>query len=59
MNKEFFKAGRPLFVEIGGEWSIDGTSLETGQLYLLAKKHRGMLVETEHRYYGKSLPFGT
>jgi len=59
VNNEFFKTGQPLFIEVGGEWTIDGTALKSGQMYSLAKKHHGMLVETEHRYYGKSLPFST
>ncbi|KAB0790982.1 hypothetical protein PPYR_05208 [Photinus pyralis] len=54
----FFKPGGPLFVEVGGEWTIDGSSLVMGGLAELAEEHNGFLVETEHRYYGKSLPFG-
>ncbi|KAB0790980.1 hypothetical protein PPYR_02780 [Photinus pyralis] len=58
VRRSFFRRGNPLFIEIGGEWTIDGSALLSGQMYKLAKKHHGMLVETEHRYYGKSLPFG-
>lgn len=54
----FYKPGGPLFIEVGGEWTIDGISLFTGGIAQLAEEHNGMLVETEHRYYGDSLPFG-
>ncbi|KAK4878001.1 hypothetical protein RN001_010507 [Aquatica leii] len=59
VKKNFFRKGSPLFLEIGGEATISEDDLLSGQLYKLAKKHRGMLVEPEHRYYGKSLPFST
>ncbi|XP_031330176.1 putative serine protease K12H4.7 [Photinus pyralis] len=57
-SDKFFKSGGPLFIEVGGEWTIDGSSLMMGGLAELAQEHNGFLVETEHRYYGKSLPFG-
>lgn len=57
--EEFFEEGSPLFIEVGGEWSIHGKWFLSGQLHKLAKKHKGMLIETEHRYYGKSLPLST
>ncbi|KAF5285120.1 hypothetical protein FQA39_LY16809 [Lamprigera yunnana] len=59
VKKTFFRKGGPLFLEIGGESTIDEGDITSGQLYKLAKQHKGMLVETEHRYYGKSLPFST
>lgn len=59
VNERFYKPGGPLFIEVGGEWKIDGTNLIVGTFAQLAKQHNGMLVETEHRYYGESLPFGT
>ena len=58
MRKNFFRKGNPLFLEIGGESTIDGSELTSGPIYKLAKRHHGMMVVTEHRYYGKSLPFG-
>lgn len=55
-NDEFFVNNGPIFIMLGGEWAISTGYLQTGQLYLNAKNHQGMMYYTEHRYYGKSRP---
>lgn len=42
---------------IGGEWEIGPSHISRGtMLYDMAKKHNGLLIYTEHRYYGKTQP---
>lgn len=52
--------GSPIFVIMGGEGGIPP---EVGIFYpwiseVLAKTHRALVLEPEHRFYGESLPFG-
>jgi pimeloyl-ACP methyl ester carboxylesterase len=57
-NWEHFKgAGSPVFLYIGGEGAL-GKSSVGDHLYMsyLAKKHGGVMVSVEHRFYGKSWP---
>ncbi|CAM9203301.1 unnamed protein product, partial [Ectocarpus fasciculatus] len=58
VNKEFWGgAGHPMFVFIGGEGE-ESCSRLTSKMYVyeLAKQHRAMLVNVEHRFYGESYP---
>lgn len=55
-NGEFFKAGAPMFIFLGGEWEISPGYVITGQMFDMAKKTNGMMYYTEHRYYGDSQP---
>ncbi|XP_076243025.1 putative serine protease K12H4.7 [Calliopsis andreniformis] len=55
-NDEHFKEGGPIFIMIGGEWSISKGYLQGGLMYELAVDHNAMMYYTEHRYYGKSRP---
>lgn len=49
--------GGPIFIYVGGEWTISTGSISAGShIYDLAKEHNGTLFYTEHRYYGKSHP---
>lgn len=42
---------------IGGEWQIGPGHISPGQLvYDMAKESNGLLIYTEHRYYGKTRP---
>lgn len=56
-NNRYFKAGGPIFIFIGGEWTISAGSIEEGQhITDMANEMGGILFYTEHRYYGKSHP---
>jgi serine protease 16 len=58
LNKQFWGgAGYPVFVFIGGEGQESCTRL-TSKMYLydLAQEHSALLVNVEHRFYGKSYP---
>ncbi|CAD6995784.1 unnamed protein product [Ceratitis capitata] len=55
-NDNYFKEGGPIFIYVGGEWSISSLSIRTGHFVDMVKEHDGLLFYTEHRYYGKSLP---
>lgn len=42
---------------IGGEWQISEGHIRAGQLiYDLAEEFHGLLIYTEHRFYGKTRP---
>lgn len=42
---------------IGGEWQIGPGHILPGQLiYDMAKENNGLLIYTEHRFYGKTRP---
>jgi len=56
MNDEFFEAGGPMFIMLGGEWEISPDLISGGHFYDMAKEHKAMLYYTEHRYYGESKP---
>lgn len=55
-NREHFKAGGPIFIYVGGEWTISAGSISGGHWYDIAKDLNGILFYTEHRYYGESKP---
>lgn len=49
--------GFPIFVFIGGEGAESCSRLtERMHVYELAKQHKALLVNVEHRFYGKSYP---
>ncbi|ALC46985.1 CG3734 [Drosophila busckii] len=56
LNEALYKAGAPLFIYLGGEWTISAGSITGGHIYDMAKEHNGLLAYTEHRYYGQSKP---
>ncbi|EDW14838.2 LOW QUALITY PROTEIN: uncharacterized protein Dmoj_GI23098 [Drosophila mojavensis] len=56
LNDVFFKAGGPMFIYLGGEWTISNGFITAGHMYDMAKEHNGLLAYTEHRYYGESHP---
>ena len=51
--------GYPVFVFIGGEWEESCDTLMEGGLFLwdLAQYHNALLLNIEHRFYGRSFPF--
>jgi serine protease 16 len=58
VNKEFWGgAGHPMFVFIGGEGQ-ESCSRLTSKMYMyeLAKQHRAVMINVEHRFYGESYP---
>ncbi|XP_055524234.1 putative serine protease K12H4.7 isoform X2 [Wyeomyia smithii] len=55
-NREHYRPGGPLFVMVGGEWTISAVSISSGHFYDMAKSLGAYLCYTEHRYYGLSRP---
>lgn len=55
-NGQYFKDGGPIFIYLGGEWTINEISLMGGQIFDMAEEHDGYMFYTEHRYYGESYP---
>ncbi|CAK1540256.1 unnamed protein product [Leptosia nina] len=56
-NLQYFRPNGPVFIYLGGEAEANPRFLSTGIVYELAKETSGAMFMTEHRYYGKSLPF--
>lgn len=59
MNKEFYKAGGPVFLMIGGEGAISSKWMGEGAWIHYAKEHNAYCFQLEHRYYGASRPTPT
>lgn len=55
-NGDHYVAGGPLFIYIGGEWSISAGWVQGGHMYDMAREMGGYVFYTEHRYYGASFP---
>jgi hypothetical protein len=55
-NSKFLTQDGPIFIYVGGEWSITEGWLQTGHMYDMAKQLNGTMFYTEHRYYGQSRP---
>ncbi|XP_004924048.1 putative serine protease K12H4.7 isoform X1 [Bombyx mori] len=57
-NEEFFGGnGYPIFILVGGEWTIVEGWLRAGNMFEMARENRGYQIYTEHRYYGQTLPY--
>ncbi|KAJ3325904.1 hypothetical protein HDV06_002289 [Boothiomyces sp. JEL0866] len=54
VDDEFYDSakGGPIFLEMGGESSINATFLPYELHYELAQRYNGLLIILEHRYYG-------
>ncbi|EDW68117.1 thymus-specific serine protease [Drosophila virilis] len=59
LNDEFQTDGSPIFIFLGGEWEASPGMIQQGHWYDMAKEHNGVLIYTEHRYYGESVPTET
>lgn len=55
-NDQYFQPGGPIFIYVGGEWTISAGWLQTGHMVDMAKELNGTMYYTEHRYYGQSHP---
>lgn len=56
-NNQFFRPDGPIFIYVGGEWTISAGSIAPGNhFYDMAREFNANLFYTEHRYYGESHP---
>lgn len=56
VNAQLHKPGGPVFLHISGESASDPNMMVYGQWYKWAKEHHALMLQLEHRYYGKSRP---
>ncbi|XP_055693685.1 putative serine protease K12H4.7 [Lutzomyia longipalpis] len=55
-NDEFYQPGGPLFIYVGGEWSVSPGWILGGHMFDMAREMNGYMFYTEHRYYGQTRP---
>ena len=58
ISEEYWCEGCPIFLYLGNEADIKMFVNNTGIMWENAKSFRAMVLFVEHRYYGKSIPFG-
>lgn len=58
ITEQYWKGHGPIFFYTGNEGDITGFQRASGLLTDLAPKFGALVVFAEHRYYGKSMPFG-
>ncbi|KIH52723.1 serine carboxypeptidase S28, partial [Ancylostoma duodenale] len=66
LNNTFYKPGGPIFFYTGNEGDVEDFATATtlireqfkGMIWDLAPRFNAAIVFAEHRFYGKSLPFG-
>ncbi|XP_017967445.1 putative serine protease K12H4.7 [Drosophila navojoa] len=56
-NAKYHEPQGPMYIFLGGEWTITPGLLSTGLTHDMAVENAGILFYTEHRYYGQSWPF--
>ncbi|XP_070143126.1 putative serine protease K12H4.7 isoform X2 [Drosophila kikkawai] len=57
-NAKYHVPQGPIYIFLGGEWTISAGLMGTGLTHDMAVENSAMLFYTEHRYYGLSLPHG-
>ncbi|KAL7049814.1 hypothetical protein ACKWTF_003864 [Chironomus riparius] len=55
-NFENFQPDGPIFIFVGGEWTVSPGMIQFGHMYDMAQALNGLLIYTEHRYYGETRP---
>lgn len=55
-NREFYKAGGPVFLMIGGEGEATAKWMVQGAWAHYAREHNALMFQLEHRFYGQSHP---
>jgi hypothetical protein len=55
-NNAHLEDGGPIFIFIGGEWTIDEFTLNYGHVPDMMREMKGIMFYTEHRYYGETRP---
>lgn len=55
-NSEYYKAGGPVFLMIGGEGEATAKWMVQGAWVQYAREHNALMFQLEHRFYGKSRP---
>ncbi|XP_066920969.1 dipeptidyl peptidase 2-like [Clytia hemisphaerica] len=58
ISDAYFDGKGPILFYTGNEGDITNFWDNTGFVFALAKRFKGLILFGEHRYYGKSLPFG-
>lgn len=57
-DEHWNRKGGPIFFYAGNEAPVEAFIYNTGIMWEWAPRFKAMVVFAEHRYYGKSLPFG-
>ncbi|XP_053690988.1 putative serine protease K12H4.7 [Sabethes cyaneus] len=55
-NDEYYQAGGPIFIFLGGHWPLEQYFIEHGHFHDIANYENAWLFTNEHRYYGDSVP---
>lgn len=55
-NEKYARQDGPIFIYLGGEWTISKGVLLESHMRDMAVDLSGLLIYTEHRYYGKTQP---
>jgi Serine carboxypeptidase S28 len=55
-NDAYYQPGGPIFIYVGGEWSVSEGWVTGGHMVDMARDLNGFIFYTEHRFYGLSRP---
>lgn len=56
ISNETYVSGAPIFLVLGGEWTISPVHIENGYISELAETFGAFVIYLEHRFYGQSMP---